>query len=58
MFRVRYYSRWNGYSNVYEHKDFDTLEDAEAFAAGCYDATIYKRVPSRYPNSKWEYVAI
>ena len=58
MFRVRFYSHWNGYSNQYDYKDFATLQEAQAFASSSYDATVYKRVPSRFANSKWEYVAI
>ena len=53
MYEVRYFSRWNGYSNEYESEKFNTLEEAKAFASGKYDTSIYEIVPSIYPNSKW-----
>lgn len=58
-YQVKYYSRWNGYSNIYEYEYFDTIEEAENFAKSNYDSTIYKRVPSpSYINSNWTYERI
>ena len=55
-FVVDFYSHWNGIFNEYDSREFDTLEEAEAFAAKQYDPKIFKRVPSpSYMNSRWSF---